>query len=327
MTTLYQPFYPLAAFAGLRAEAVVSGVFVLGTYARWQGTVHSATIDLACDCASLTASVRGTLYRDTNNDGAHAVADESPLVGVTVELVDSVTEQVIATTVTGADGRYSFATVPRGILEVFVDAADPVLRGQRLTVGVSGVNTDFADVVVARRTGYGAGIDTTSSTLAPDVSSGFVTRTCVQGQVVTTTKDDGCLTRRQIEGPVDGAVVHLVDADTMVELATSETYRDGTFTFTHESGLRAGDRVFVTLSLSDANLAGSTVGAVPEACDSFLSNAGMLTLDGDTVYTKDVTVVGLSSDDECQTGGVDVAVSVEAPTGQQSSESTSSSSS
>ena len=75
------------------------------------------------------ASFYGTVYDDRNRSGSYDAGD-SPLGSVTVGLYDSVTGRVMATTMSGTDGGYSFF-----VNEVNVD---PYNRGHGFSVYVTG---------------------------------------------------------------------------------------------------------------------------------------------------------------------------------------------
>ncbi len=86
-------------------------------------------------------SVGNTLWIDIDMDGngPSGAGDESdttelPLPGVTVSLVDVATGDVIATTITDANGQYLFTGVPDGNYEVRVTDQNNVLAGLSQTV-------------------------------------------------------------------------------------------------------------------------------------------------------------------------------------------------
>ena len=81
-------------------------------------------------------SVGDTLWIDVDEDGNGPVgagdgsdANEQPLPGVTVALVDEATGAVIATTITDANGQYLFTGIPDGVYEVRVTDQNNVLAG------------------------------------------------------------------------------------------------------------------------------------------------------------------------------------------------------
>uniref|UniRef100_A0A7S1YJV0 SD-repeat containing protein B domain-containing protein n=1 Tax=Sexangularia sp. CB-2014 TaxID=1486929 RepID=A0A7S1YJV0_9EUKA len=241
-------------------------------------------------------------------------------------MYDALTESLLATTTSDSDGAYSFTSLPQSVFEVFIDSVDPALSEELLTLGVPGALNGFSKATVGGRSGFGAGVDLSSMTVVSEVSGGFVGRTCLQGQVVTTEQADGCVSRRQVVEPVYGATVNLYDVDTMSVVGSATTSRDGAFAFDLTNGLFAGHEVKVTMELSAAGLAGATVGAVPISCDQYLSNEAVLAHDGDTVSTVVVTAEAVA-EHECQSGPVDIVVTVEVPVEPTSTSSSSSSSS
>lgn len=83
------------------------------------------------------ASVGDTIFRDWNGDGTQGPEDEG-VAGVTVELLDA-GNNVIATTTTGADGKYLFTGLPEGTYTVrLVTGAGTPLENYTPTVDPDG---------------------------------------------------------------------------------------------------------------------------------------------------------------------------------------------
>ncbi|MEZ5536233.1 MAG: SdrD B-like domain-containing protein [Thiolinea sp.] len=78
------------------------------------------------DAGIVPAAVSGRVWIDNNTANAidDGTASENGVVGVTVNLIDNATGQVVATTTTGADGEYSFTTVLPG--DYVVEVIEPM---------------------------------------------------------------------------------------------------------------------------------------------------------------------------------------------------------
>ncbi len=122
-------------------------------------------------CEVAPASIAGLVYSDLDRDCIHD-PEESPLTGVTIELLDS-TGAVVASTTTGADGRYLFDNLRPGVYgvretqppgyfqggQVVGNAGGTVLGADTigqitLAAGAIGLNYDFCEVLPASLSGY-----------------------------------------------------------------------------------------------------------------------------------------------------------------------------
>ena len=90
-------------------------------------------------------NISGTVFYDVDTDGTHepdgndntasTADDETGIAGVTIDLVDD-NGNVVATTVTDANGDYSFPNVPPADYTVEVTDTNSVLNGYELTSGL-----------------------------------------------------------------------------------------------------------------------------------------------------------------------------------------------
>ena len=94
------------------------------------------------------ADVSGNVFDDLDADGVDDGVFEGGLAGVTVELRDG-SGNVVATTVTDANGDYVFADVPDGSYTVAVTDVAGVLDGYRLTSGLDSVPVTVSGADVA----------------------------------------------------------------------------------------------------------------------------------------------------------------------------------
>ena len=82
-------------------------------------------------------TISGTLWLDTDMDGVMDLEEMSRFAGVTVTLYDAY-GNVVATTVTDADGQYSFAGLPDGNYTVDVTDTDNLISDtMRLSMGLT----------------------------------------------------------------------------------------------------------------------------------------------------------------------------------------------
>ncbi len=120
-------------------------------------------------CEHLPAALRGSVWHDVNNDGIFG-ASESGIAGVTIQLFDRA-NNLVAETVTDADGRYAFDNLYAGeyrIVEIqpgdYVDGKDSLggidgnlvgqaendsFRNINLLEGQQGVKYDFGEIRLA----------------------------------------------------------------------------------------------------------------------------------------------------------------------------------
>lgn len=110
------------------------------------GTANESTVALAAGQIILNQdfgyqvstpnSISGTLWNDVDADGTLSAGETTGFAGVSVDLLDS-DGNVIATTVTDANGNYAFSGLPDGSYRVQVTDVANVLHGQWHSLGAS----------------------------------------------------------------------------------------------------------------------------------------------------------------------------------------------
>ena len=166
------------------------------------------------------ATLNGTVFADTNGDGAQEKADAG-LAGQTVNLLNAA-GTVIATTITAKDGSYSFAGVAPGVDTVqVVPPAGEVFS----PIGTSATLTDSG--VSAK----GAASVTVTSGSSTTVNAGTYAPATVTGTVFTDVNGDG------VQEPGDtglaGQRVDLIAVDGHTVVATAKTAADGSYSFSN----------------------------------------------------------------------------------------------
>ena len=170
----------------------------------------------------LTGSISGTVLEDTNNDGV----GDAPIPGVTIALLDNLGNPVLddmgnpITTVTAADGTYSFDDVPPGDYQVsevdgngFIsvsdtDGANDNIIGDGTPINVVGGEDSPGNDFVDEQTGS------------------------ISGTVLEDTNNDGVG-----DAPIPGVTIALLDdlgnpvLDDMGNPITTVTAADGTYSF------------------------------------------------------------------------------------------------
>jgi len=139
-------------------------------------------------------SLSGTVWPDTNGDGE--LVEAGRFEGVTVELRDQ-DGNVIQTTVTNADGDFSFDNLPDGVYTVIVTDEDNVLNGFEHTDSPNGAS-DTSDQTSKDDTGYEVDLDSAGVSDDPvtDTTSDFgyepeVTNPISLGSFVATSAGGG----------------------------------------------------------------------------------------------------------------------------------------
>jgi protocatechuate 3,4-dioxygenase beta subunit len=162
-----------------------------------------------------TATVTGTVFADPNRDGTRNPGESGVPAGTVVLLVDPVTNAVIASTVTDANGNYTFTSVPPGNYNVRV----PTPPG-----GTSATTPTSVPVTATN------GLTTT----APNIGFGPAPTgsATINGTVFNDINRDGV--RNPNEGVFPpGTVVRLVDPVTDAVIASTVTDVNGNYTFTN----------------------------------------------------------------------------------------------
>ena len=186
-----------------------SGVISLGNDHRTETDVNFGYI--------ANNSINGTIYRDGDRDGRKGDT-EGRYSGVTVQLLDA-SGNVVATTTTDKDGKYSFEHLPDGTYSVKV-VKDGVLADTDQT-GDPDNKLDNASQPIT--------LDEKNPTKG-DVDFGYVPNNTITGTVYRDDNRD-----KMINGDEPGlerVSVQLLDEDGKV-LQTLDTDADGTYAFQH----------------------------------------------------------------------------------------------
>ncbi|UJS26611.1 IPTL-CTERM sorting domain-containing protein [Thiothrix winogradskyi] len=133
-------------------------------------TLKSGDNNLTLDAGVRPASVAGRVWIDNNTSNAQddGLAAENGVVGVSINLIDTKTGKVVATTTTGADGLYNFTGVLPGNYQVQV--IEPAEMGF-VKQDQGGDDTKDSDVAVAD--GKSHAFDVKSGDAIIDVDAGI----------------------------------------------------------------------------------------------------------------------------------------------------------
>ncbi len=156
------------------------------------------------------ATLSGSARRDIDGDGQ----SDEPMEGVTIELRDS-DGNVVATTITAADGSYSFVDLPPG--DYSVVEIDP--DGHGSVSDADGGDTNITSVTMS-------GTDISNLDFVDEQLS------TISGTVGEDVDGDGTS-----DGPISGVTIELRDRDGNV-VATTTTAADGSYSF---EGLASGE--------------------------------------------------------------------------------------
>ena len=188
-------------------------------------TAHQATFKLACDQDredvdfgySNSGSIGDRVWKDTDGDGAQD-AGETGLTGVTLQLRDS-SNNLVASTVTGANGIYSFTGLAAGTYTVTVVPAG---------LGANTTPTFDLDGVA---TPHVASVALTAGQTRTDVDFGY--KACA-GSIGDKVWDDknGNGVKDSGEVGIANITLQLVDASNVV-IDTKVTDASGTYTFSN----------------------------------------------------------------------------------------------
>ena len=204
-----------------------SGVISLGNDHRTETDVNFGYI--------ANNSINGTIYRDGDRDGKKGDT-EGRYSGVTVQLLDA-SGNVVATTTTDKDGKYSFEHLPDGTYSVKV-VKDGVLADADQT-GDPDNKLDNASQPIT--------LDENNPTKG-DVDFGYVPNNTITGTVYRDDNRD-----KMINGDEPGlerVSVQLLDEDGKV-LQTLDTDADGTYAFQHLPDGKYTVRVVRSSSIKD----------------------------------------------------------------------------
>ncbi|MCA9156303.1 MAG: carboxypeptidase regulatory-like domain-containing protein, partial [Planctomycetales bacterium] len=168
-------------------------------------------------CELPPSSLSGFIYSDVDQD-CEFDPGESPLGGVTVELLDS-TGKVIATTTTDDDGFYTFTNLAPGKYTVRETQPDGYFDGGQVA-GSHGGDASVTNHISAIDIGPGQTlVDYDFCELPPSSLSGFV----------HTDLDQDCVYDAN-ESPIEGVKIELLDANGDV-IATTTTDANGFYKF------------------------------------------------------------------------------------------------
>ncbi|WP_458094335.1 SdrD B-like domain-containing protein [Roseomonas sp. WA12] len=178
-----------------------------------------ATIAVAAGSSSavnagiyVPVTISGFAFSDLNANGIRELADLGA-AGVTVQLLNAA-GTVVATTLTGLTGAYSFANQVPGTYQVrFTTPAGTIFSPQN-----QGTN-DAVDSDVTPATGLTAPITLTSGQSATNISAGVFTAASVSGVAFADTNGDGVFGTDEVG--VSGVSVRLVNALGVVVASTT----------------------------------------------------------------------------------------------------------
>jgi len=221
-----------------------------GTYTVDRGT-REETIDAGM---YLSASIAGTVYADTNNNGTQETG-ELGIGGVTITLsgTDDLSNTVTQTTTTAANGTYSFVGLRRGTYTVSETQATGHLDGKD-SAGNSGgtlTNDQVSNIIL------------TAGSSATGINFGELLPASLRGTVFADTNNDGIQNNGEVG--IGGVAITLTgtnDLGTIAPLSIT-TAADGTYSF---SGLRPG-----TYTVSETQ-----PGTFDDGIDSVGSSGGTL---------------------------------------------------
>ena len=181
--------------------------------------------------------VVGNLWHDQALSGRQDSPNATPLAGVNVTLLDS-NSNVIATTLSAADGSYSFnsvdidALVPSSSYSVSIAVAQTPLTGLHETEanGAAGDDALDSDGVRVDDDHVAFPLTTDAYGTAPtDADFGFVGQSRLGNRVWFDTDENGI--QNAGEPGIADVVVQLLDASTMAVVRTTSTDVDGLYYF------------------------------------------------------------------------------------------------
>ncbi|MEM6469671.1 MAG: SdrD B-like domain-containing protein [Planctomycetota bacterium] len=218
-----------------------SGEMVIEVPLTPQGNSEDLTFDFGL--VPVEFAIGDTIFLDTNRDGLQDAGDEG-IVGVTLELFDTVLMQVLDTTVTGADGFYLFnSTLSPGMLanqtnryEVRVDLTQPVLDGLEVTDSFVGMDETIDSGLTTTAPPYAViPVTLTPSTgVDPTYDGGFQVIPFTIGDYVWFDYDlDGVQGTSANEQALEGIEVTLRDENGTV-IATTLTDASGLYQFSSD---------------------------------------------------------------------------------------------
>ena len=166
------------------------------------------------------ATISGTVFADVNADGVQEASDAG-MAGRTVNLTSN--GVIIATTVTAADGTYSFTNQAAGTYTVTVVAPS----GDKFSA--AGTSTALPDSTVSTS---GTQTVTVANGATATINAGLYVPVSLGGTVFTDTNGDGA--KESAESGLSGTTVKLLGSTGAV-VATTTTASNGTYSFTGET--------------------------------------------------------------------------------------------
>ena len=222
--------------------------------------------------------IKGTIYRDGNRSGA-LDTDEKLYEGVTVQLRDA-DGTVVATTMTDADGAYSFDKLPAGTYTVTVVQDGPI-AGLEQTGDPDATKDNASEPITLNN-------DNPSTT---DVNFGYVNNNSLSGTVYRDDSRNG--DQDGTEPGYSGVTVQLLDKDGNV-VGTTTTDKDGKYSFS-----KLPDGTYSVKVVKDGELADTEQTEDPDATKDNASEPVTLGEDNPTKdhidfgYVPDYSIHGL----------------------------------
>jgi len=222
--------------------------------------------------------IKGTIYRDGNRSGA-LDAGEKLYEGVTVNLVGA-DGTVVATTMTDADGTYSFDKLPAGTYTVTV-AQDGPIAGLEQTGDPDATKDNSSEPITLNN-------DNPSTT---DVNFGYIADNSLSGTVYRDDSRNG--DQDGTEPGYSGVTVQLLDASGNV-VTTTTTDANGTYSFS-----KLPDGTYSVKVVKDGELADTEQTEDPDATKDNASEPVTLGEDNPTKdhidfgYVPDYSIHGL----------------------------------
>ena len=222
--------------------------------------------------------IKGTIYRDGNRSGA-LDTDEKLYEGVTVQLRDA-DGTVVATTMTDADGAYSFDKLSAGTYTVTVVQDGPI-TGLEQTGDPDATKDNASEPITLNN-------DNPSTT---DVNFGYVNNNSLSGTVYRDDSRNG--DQDGTEPGYSGVIVQLLDKDGQV-ITTTTTDANGRYSFD-----KLPDGTYSVTVVKDGELADTEQTEDPDATKDNVSEPVTLGEDNpskdhiDFGYVPDYSIHGL----------------------------------